>query len=112
MANKATARRPNREQFWRDLIEQQQRSGQPISTFCRSQGVSSPSFFAWRKRLRLHSDAPPPPFVPIQIELSAPLSQPAPIEIVLRSGACVRVSPGCDRPMLETVMAVLEPRPC
>jgi hypothetical protein len=62
----------------------------------------------------LHRAAPPSPFVPVQIDLStsAPLAQPVPIEIVLRSGACVRVSHGCDRQMLETVLAILEPPPC
>jgi transposase-like protein len=110
MANRATPRRHDREQFWRDLISRHQRSGQSVAAFCREHGVSQPSFFSWRKRLRLHNA--PSPFVPIQIDLSAPLAQPAPIEIVLRSGACVRVSRGCDRQTLETVLAVLEPPPC
>lgn len=112
MANTATPRRRQREPFWRDLITRQRRSGQSIATFCRNHGVSQPSFFAWRRRLRLHSGAPPSPFVPVQIDLSSPLAHPAPIEIVLRSGACVRVSHGCDRQTLETVLAALEPQPC
>jgi transposase-like protein len=112
MANRATRSRHNREQFWRDLIARQQRSGQSIAAFCRAHGVSQPSFFSWRKRLRSHRAAPPSPFVPVQIDLSSPLAHAAPIEIVLRSGACVRVSHGCDRQTLETVLAVLEPPPC
>lgn len=111
MANRAAPPRHEREQFWRDLIVRQQRSGQSIAAFCRTQGVSQPSFFSWRKRLRLHRA--PSAFVPVQIDLSSsPLAHPAPIEIVLRSGTCVRVSHGCDRQMLETVLAVLEPPPC
>ena len=109
MANRAAL---PREQFWRDLIARQQRGGQSVAAFCRDHGVSQPSFFSWRKRLRLHCDVPPSPFVPVQIDLSSPLAQPAPIEIVLPSGACVRVSHGCDRQMLETVLAILEPSPC
>jgi transposase-like protein len=112
MANRAAAPRHEPEQFWRELIDRQRRSGQSIAAFCRTHGISQPSFFSWRKRLRLYSDAPPSPFVPVQIDLASPLAHAAPIEIVLRSGACVRVSHGCDRQMLETVLAVLEPPPC
>lgn len=104
-----TAARP-REQFWRDLIARQPRSGQSVAAFCRTHGVSQPSFFSWRRRLRLHRA--PSAFVPVQIDLTSPLAHAAPIEIVLRSGACVRVSHGCDRQTLETVLAVLEPPPC
>lgn len=112
MPNRSAPPRHDREQFWRDLIARQPRSGQSVAAFCRAHGVSQPSFFAWRKRLRLHSDAPPSPFVPVQIDLSSPLAHPAPIEIALRSGTCVRVRPGCDRQTLETVLAALEPPPC
>jgi hypothetical protein len=101
-----------REQYWRDLIAQQQRSRQSIAAFCRAQGISQPSFFSWRKRLRLHRGQPASPFVPIQIDLPGSLAHPAPIEILLSSGTCVRVRSGCDRQMLETVLAVLEPPPC
>ena len=111
MANRTSPQR-EREQFWRDLIARQQRGEQSIAAFCRTHGVSQPSFFSWRKRLRLHRAAPRSPFVPVQIDLTSPLAHAAPIEIVLRSGACVRVSHGCDRQMLETVLAVLEPPPC
>ena len=114
MANRAAPPRYEREHFWRALIGRQQRSDQPIAAFCRDHGVSQPSFFSWRKRLRLHSDAPTSPFVPVQIDLSSPavLAQSAPIEIVLPSGAFVRVRPGCDRQTLETVLTVLERPPC
>jgi transposase-like protein len=112
MPNRAAPPRHEREQFWRDLIARQQRSGQSVAAFCRAHDVSQPSFFSWRKRLRLHTDTPPSSFVPVQIDLSSSLAHAASIEIVLRSGACVRVSHGCDRQTLETVLAVLEPPPC
>lgn len=112
MANTATPRRRQREPFWRDLITRQRRSGQSIAAFCRAHGVSQPSFFAWRRRLRWHEDGSAATFVPVQIDLSAPFPHAAPIEIVLRSGTCVRVSDGCDRQTLETVLAALERPPC
>lgn len=112
MANRAALPRQERKQFWRNLIARQQRSGQSIAAFCRTHGVSQPSFFAWRKRLRLQRGQPTSPFVPVEIDLTSPLAHAAPIEIVLSCGTSVRVRPDCDRQTLETVLAVLEPPPC
>jgi hypothetical protein len=41
-----------RERFWSELLERQARSGQSVRRFCGSAGVSEPSFYLWRKRLR------------------------------------------------------------
>lgn len=112
MASTATPRRRRREPFWRDLITRQRRSGQSIAAFCRDHGVSQPSFFAWRRRLRLQQDEPAATFVPVQVDLPPLLTHVPPIEIVLGSGTSVRVSDGCDRQTLEMVLAALERPPC
>lgn len=112
MANTATPRRRQHEPFWRDLITRQRRSGQSIAAFCRNHGVSQPSFFAWRRRLHAQNGQSQPRFLPVQIEMPDSLAHAPPIEIVLRSGTCVRVRPGCDRQTLETVLAALEPPTC
>jgi len=36
---------------WRSLIERAQRSSLGVSAFCASQGLSTASFYGWRKRL-------------------------------------------------------------
>lgn len=112
MPNRAIVPRHAREQFWRDLVARQQRSGQSIAAFCRAHGLSKPFFFSWRKLLRLRCDAPASFFVPVQIDLPAPLARAVPVEIVLRGGACIQVRSDCDRQMLQIVLAVLEPPPC
>ena len=50
--------RSEREQFWRRLIHEQQRSGASIKALCRSRGVSEPSVaaapnHAWRPNDRV-----------------------------------------------------------
>lgn len=37
---------------WKGRIAEQGRSGLSIAEFCRRQGISAPSFYVWRKRLR------------------------------------------------------------
>jgi hypothetical protein len=36
---------------WRSLIERGQRSPLSVTAFCAAQGVSTASFYLWRKRL-------------------------------------------------------------
>lgn len=38
---------------WRELIEQQQRSGLSIAAFCAEHGVAASTFFAWRRKLEI-----------------------------------------------------------
>jgi hypothetical protein len=43
---------------WRRRIERQQRSGQSIAAFCRSENVSPQAFYAWKRKLRDAACAP------------------------------------------------------
>jgi hypothetical protein len=37
--------------LWRDRFRRQSRSGLPVARFCSEEGVSVPSFYAWRKKM-------------------------------------------------------------
>jgi len=41
-----------RERFWRSMVKQQRQGGLTVRAFCREQGISEPSFYAWRRKLR------------------------------------------------------------
>ena len=105
---KTTTRRGEREQFWRQFIRDQQRSGSSIKAFCRSRGVAEPSFFAWRKKLALTRRAEAQDdFVAVRVTRE-PIGRAGNIEIVLDRGRSVRVEPGFDRQVLRDILAVLE----
>ena len=112
MSKKAKGSRSEREQFWRDLIERQRHSGQSIREFCDDEGVSQPSFFLWRKRLRSENARPKSRFLPVQIDLADSVTSPGRIEILLAGGQRIRVGPGFDEQTLRDVLAVLEQQPC
>ncbi len=40
-----------KEEFWRLVVEEYHTSGLTVRAFCQREGVSEPSFYAWRKRL-------------------------------------------------------------
>jgi hypothetical protein len=105
-------RRDERERFWQRLIREQRDSGSSIKAFCRSQRVSEPSFFAWRKKLAMTKRAEAQhEFVAVRM-IPEPIRRSGNIEIVLDRGRSVRVEPGFDRRVLRDVLAVLEERPC
>src|SRR5271170_4588658 len=92
---------PTLRSLWKKRLRHFEQSGQPASTFCSEQGLSLPSFYAWRRRLHCsHSVSRPvgaadaadgPRFVPIKL-----LPASTPVELVLPTGTVVRVPPGCD----------------
>lgn len=57
---------------WEQRIRKQRRSRLSITEFCRQEGVSPASFYAWRRRLpgAGSSEACPPLFVPIDLPTS------------------------------------------
>jgi len=57
-AGPSGARRSRRE--WQSLIERAERSPLSVTAFCAAQGVSTASFYVWRKRLCADSERMPP----------------------------------------------------
>ena len=104
-------RRSNKEAFWRRVLRQWQRSGLCVRAFCVTHGHSEPSFYAWRRTLRLR-DVEAAPFVPVQVMPDHPVSSSdrgdGSLELVLAAGRRLRVGPGFDGPTLQRLLALLE----
>ncbi len=94
-----SGRQTERREQWRQMIAEQEKSGQTVRAFCREREVSEYSFYTWRQRLRKEG---PVTFALVETTRS---SESAAIEFVLRSGDRVRI-PG-DAAMLRMVLAVL-----
>lgn len=45
------AEKVSREEVWRRRLDRFRKGGLNVAEFCRSEGVSGPSFYQWRKRL-------------------------------------------------------------
>src|SRR3954469_5976903 len=86
---------PALEDLWRQRLLRFERSGLSAVAFCAQEGVSAPSFYAWRRRLCQHTadpvahDARPTAdvarLVPIRV-LSAAIC----VELVLPGGLLLR----------------------
>lgn len=90
---------------WSERIAEQQRSGVSARQFCKEQGLTECSFYAWRKRLQ---ETGPVRFAlvdrsPRRQERTAE----APLELVWATGERLRISAGVDAATLRTVLDVL-----
>jgi transposase-like protein len=97
-----------RETVWRQRLRRFSKSGLTVVAFCRSEGVSAPSFYQWRKRLAQRKDRrnstakrPRESFVPVRLTAAlAPIGAESRVEIVLPNGVRVCV-PGRDLTLLR-----------
>ncbi len=105
---------------WREILKGQARSGVSVREFCRTAGVSEPSFYAWRKKLGMPKDdsARPRParrrkdrsdngrlFVPLQV-----LDTAQALEIIHPFGYRIHVSGDVNPVALRQVIEVLDER--
>jgi hypothetical protein len=107
----AGRRRTERETYWQDLIDRQGAGRQSINDFCQAEGVSTASFYAWRRRLRsfrqpVHPQTPRPALVPVRI-VSEPLTAREAVTIEWPGGIVMRVASGCDEATMRTIVSIL-----
>jgi hypothetical protein len=91
--------------MWAERISAQQRSGLSVKRFCKEQGLTECSFYAWRKRLQ---ETGPVRFALVERsgrrqERTAEMA----LELVLATGERLRIGLGVDPATLRAVLAVL-----
>jgi transposase-like protein len=90
---------------WRERIAEQQSSGLSVKQFCKERGLSSWSFYKWRKQLR---DAGPVRFALVERRTRREQNATeADLEIVFAGGERLRIRRGVDGATLRTVVEAL-----
>ena len=89
---------------WRERIAEQERTGVSVKQFCKQQGLTEYSFYAWRKRLRRQA---PVCFALVERGVLPRLPTETSLELVLTSGERLRIAAGVDAATLRTVLEVL-----
>ena len=99
---------------WSQRLARFSLSGLTPAQFCAEEGVSLPSFYSWKRRLAAQAansaapepDAPPGPrLLPVRWPSSA-------VELVLPSGAILRLAPGCDLDFVRSLLQALGGASC
>jgi hypothetical protein len=106
------AQSSSKEQWWRRQVRQWRGSGLSVRAFCAAQGLSEPSFYAWRRTLA-QREATAAAFVPLTVtpeskSATADDSSVAALELVLAAGRRLRIGPGFDGLTLARLLALLE----
>ena len=116
------ARKKNTEKelHWRQMVDRQAGSGLSIRQFCEKEGISLPSFYAWRKRLvecqpngrrtrkprrRRDEIGNGREFIPLRLRDSA-----SALEVIHPLGYQVRVTGDVNLTTLRQVLQVLDER--
>ena len=90
---------------WAERIAAQQRSGMSVKQFCKEQGLTEYSFYAWRKRLQ---ESGPVRFALVErsVRRQERTAESA-LELVLATGERLRIGSGVDSATLRIVLDAL-----
>ena len=91
-------------EYWRKLIAEQEGGGQKVRPFCRERGITEPSFYYWRKRLRKRESVQ---FALIETGPTDTGSTTSVFELVLTSGERLRIGNEADAATLRMVLEVV-----
>jgi hypothetical protein len=90
---------------WAERIAAQERSGMSVKHFCKEQGLTECSFYAWRKRLQ---EKAPVRFALVDRRGARQGSaSEAALELMLTTGERLRIGAGVDTATLRTVLDAL-----
>ena len=90
---------------WAERIAAQRRSGMSVKQFCKEQGLTECSFYAWRKRLQ---EKGPVRFALVERKARRQeRTAEAVLELVLATGERLRIGAGVDTATLRAVLDVL-----
>ena len=90
---------------WAERIAAQQRSGISVKQFCKEQGLTEYSFYAWRKRLQGRQ---PVRFALVERRaVRQERTAEVVLELVFATGERLRIGVGVDTATLRTVVEVL-----
>lgn len=90
---------------WAERIAAQRASGMSVRRFCREQGLTEHSFYAWRKRLQ---EQGPVRFALVERSARRPeRTAEAALELVLATGERLRIGTGVEPATLRVVLDIL-----
>ena len=91
---------PEKTKEWTGRLKRLEKSKQTVADFCRSEGVSVPSLYHWKKRLR--DVTAPSPFR--QVRVASPLVTATHEGTVIQLGNGIHIELGSDLPVAELVV--------
>ncbi len=101
---------PATARVWQQRLQRFHRADLSVLDFCEQEGVSTASFYCWRRRLGqqpLSPDPAPTDFIPVRLVPPSPA-----LELLLPSGLALRIGPDCEPALLRHVLGLLGVSSC
>jgi len=95
---------------WAKKIEEQHQSGLGIAQWCREKGISSKTFYHWKRILTKEESKNPETALPTgwcQIQAKPAVESPAGLKLVINNQITIELQPGFDRQLLRDALTVL-----
>ena len=119
---KAAEPEPNREAFWRSVMQRRLQSGLNIREFCRREQLSESAYHHWKRKFTQRDGQPingkskkktasqqnsksKPTFIPVALDPVA-MHQPQ-VEIRYADGTIVRIAAGCDEATISIILKAM-----
>ena len=97
----------SKRQDWITRLQRFQENPSTVAAFCRIEGVSSASFYLWKRRLAVETTTTTPTFIPITVA-DTPTSPP--IEVAFPNGIVIRIP--ADAQALRTLFSLAREASC
>ena len=98
----------SKRQEWTTRLQRFRENPSSVAAFCRTEGVSSASFYLWKRRLAAD---PPTPATPTFVPLTVAHTPPSPpVEVTFPNGIVLRVP--ADAESLRTLFALAREASC
>lgn len=105
MTKTTVGKRAAKDEYWRQLIAEQECSGIPVHRFCAERGFTEQSFYFWRKRLRKQL---PMRFALVETGRSRQQhTNGSDLELMLATGERLRIGAEVNATALRTVLEAL-----
>ena len=97
----------SKRQEWAARLQRFQQNPSSVEAFCRHEGVSSASFYLWKRRLAAEPTPAAPTFVPLTVAHTPPSP---PVEVTFPNGIVIRVP--ADAQSLRTLFSLAREESC
>ncbi len=95
---------PEKRRAWKEKIEQQRSSGQPVTRWCKENGVTIGQFYYWKEQF---------PSKPLERSQFLELHQLKNVGIKIEcSGVHIHLEPNFDASTLKRCLSLLRELPC
>lgn len=114
VVHQGPSRSAAKERYWRKHVGDQARGGLTARAYCQRNGLSEPSFYAWRRELAerdREAKASAPRFAELVLTGAPATARSSTLQIHL-ANARIEIFPGCDRATLELALAALRGAAC